>query len=347
MVRSKGGENMSPKQVTIALQGGGTHLAFSWGVIDRLLEDGRINIEGASGTSAGGLTCAALGQGILKNGNQGARDELAAFWKMISEQGEKVGLVPSALDRTLTNGGIDFSTFQFIIRGLMAARASPYQWNPYGLQMFKKLLEDFFDFEALASHAEYKLFLSATNVRSGKLKIFQGEELTADAFMASACVPFLSQAVEVNGEIYWDGAYTGNPSLFPLIYNCESTDIIVILVIPHEIKGTPTSYDEISNRVQELFHTNTLTREMRSIEFVTGLIEQGIIDKSKMKKMNIHLIQDHEFFSGLASSSRANTDWDFLQMLYDRGRSVAGKWLKKNFDNIGVRSSVDVKETFV
>jgi NTE family protein len=338
---------MIKKKVTLALQGGGTHLAFSWGVVDRLLEDGRIVIEGASGTSAGGLTCAAIGQGILKNGNQGARDELEAFWKMISEQGKQLGLVPNALDRLLSNQGVDFAPFQFLVRSLLAAQLSPYQWNPYGLELFRKLIEDFFDVTALANHPEFKLFLTATNIRSGKVKIFQGEELTPEAFMASSCIPFLTQAVEVNGEIYWDGAYTGNPSLFPLIYNCESSDIIVILVIPHQITGTPTSFEQITNRVQELFHTNTLTREMRSIEFVTGLINQGIADKNRLKKMNIHVIEDYEYLGRLASTSRTNTEWDFLQMLYKHGHDVASKWIEKNFDNIGVRSSVDVKQSFV
>lgn len=338
---------MNKKKVSLALQGGGTHLAFSWGVIDRLLEDGRFEIEGASGTSAGGLTCAALGQGILKNGALGGRQELAAFWKMISDQGHKLGLNPGLMDKTFTNQGIDFTPFQYLIKGILAAQLSPYQWNPYGLYLFKQLLEDFFDFKALSTHPEFKLFLSATNVRSGKLKIFSGEELTVDAFMASSCIPLLSQAVEIDGEIYWDGAYTGNPSLFPLIYNCESSDIIVVLVIPHEIKSTPISFEQITSRVQELFHSNTLTREMRSIEFITSLIENGTIDKDKMKKINIHVIQDYEFFTNLSASSRSNTDWEFLKMLYERGRSVAEQWIKDNYENIGKRSSTNVKESFV
>jgi NTE family protein len=335
------------KKVTLALQGGGTHLAFSWGVIDYLLKDGRFEIEGASGTSAGGLTCAALCQGMLKNGPQGAREELSAFWKMISDQGMRAGLKPSMLDSLLTTDGVDFSPVQQLLNSVMAARLSPYQWNPYGEKLFRKLLEDFFDFKKISTHPDFKLFLSATNVRSGKLRIFTGDELTVDAFMASSCVPLLSQAVQIEDEIFWDGGYTGNPSLFPLIYNCESADIIVVLVIPHEITGTPTSYADITNRVQELFHSNTLTREMRSIEFITSLIDQGIVDKDKLKKVNVHVIEDHQFFTGLAASSRVNTDWHFLLKLYERGRSVAAKWVEENYDNVGKRSSTDVKGTYV
>lgn len=338
---------MDNKTVSLALQGGGTHLAFSWGVIDYLLEDGRINFEGGSGTSAGGLSCAALAQGFLKNGKQGARDELEAFWKMISEQGSKASLTPTLLDTLLTNNGIAFSPVMTVLNSLPTLQMSPYQWNPYGLKLFADMLNEFFDIEALSTYEDFKLFLTATNVRSGKLKLFTGNELSVEAFMASACLPILSQAVEIDGEAYWDGGYIGNPSLFPLIYNCDSTDIIVVLVIPHEIPTTPNSYKDITWRMQELLHTNTLTREMRAIEFVTSLIDQGIADKTKLKRMNIHVIEDHQFFNDLDPTSRLNTDWYFLKKLYTRGREVAAKWLKANYDNIGKKSSTNVKDSYV
>lgn len=335
---------MKKKKITLALQGGGTHLAFSWGVVDALLEDGRFEIEGASGTSAGGLTCAALAQGLLKNGLQGGRDELEAFWKMISERGGQLGLSPSPFD---SNYGIDFTTTQILLKFIQVSHLSPYQWNPYGIDLFRKLLEDFFDFNLIKTFKNFKLFLTATNVRNGKLKVFSGNELSTEAFMASSCVPLLSQAVEVDGEKYWDGAYTGNPSLFPLIYNCESKDIVVILVIRQEMKEAPTSYDEIVNRIQELFHTNTLTREMRAIEFITDLIDQGIVDRNKLKKMNIHVIQDNELFSNLASSSRSNTDWTFLNMLFEKGRDLGKNWIKEHYGDVGNRSSTNVKEKYL
>lgn len=338
---------MKNKTVSLALQGGGTHLAFSWGVIDYLLEDGRIHIEGGSGTSAGGLTCAAIAQGLLKNGKQGARDEMEAFWKMISEQGKKAGLTPSMLDTLLTNSGIGFSPVMGVLNNIPLMQLSPYQWNPYGLKLFADMLNEFFNIEELSTYEDFKLFLTATNVRSGKLKLFTGNELTVEAFMASACLPVLSQAVEIDGESYWDGGYIGNPSLFPLIYNCESSDIIVVLVIPHEIPTTPTTYKDITWRMQELMHTNTLTREMRAIEFVTSMIDQGIADKTKLKRVNIHVIEDHQFFSELDPTSRLNTDWKFMKKLYSRGREVAKKWLDENYDNIGKRSSTDVKDTYV
>lgn len=338
---------MKHKTVSIALQGGGTHLAFTWGVIDYLLEDGRINFEGGSGTSAGGLVCAAMAQGFLKNGKQGARDELEAFWKMISEQGKKVGLKPTLLDEILTKSGIGFSPIMGVLNNIPMMKISPYQWNPYGLKLFADMLNEFFDIEALSTYEDFKLFLTATNVRSGKLKLFTGKELSVETFMASACLPILSQAVEIDGESYWDGGYIGNPSLFPLIYNCESPDIIVVLVIPHEIPTTPISYKDITWRMQELLHTNTLTREMRAIEFVTSLIDQGIADKTKLKRVNIHVIEDHQFFTDLDPTSRLNTDWKFMKKLYARGREVAAKWLEANYDNIGKRSSTDMKDRYV
>jgi len=338
---------LEKKTVTLALQGGGTHLAFSWGVIDYLLEDGRFVFEGGSGTSAGGLTCTALAQGLLKNGRQGGRDELANFWKMISEQGAQLGLFPSSFDKFLTGQQMEFSPAVSVINGLMLAHLSPYQWNPYGLKLFRKLLNDFFDFEKLSDMECFKLFLTATNVRNSKLKIFTENEITVESVMASACLPLLSQAVEIDGEVYWDGGYIGNPSLFPLIYNCDTPDIIVILVIPHEISHIPTTYKEIKWRMQELFHTSTLIREMRAIEFITNLIDEGIADKTKLKKINVHVIEDHTFFSSLDPSSMLNTDWNFLMTLYERGRTVAAEWLVKYYDDIGVRSSTNVKDTFV
>jgi NTE family protein len=338
---------MAKKTVSLALQGGGTHLAFSWGVIDYLLEDGRFEIEGGSGTSAGGLTCAALAQGLMKNGNQGGRDELAAFWKMVSEQGTRIGLIPSVIDKMLSSHGMEYSPALSILSGLMAAHLSPYQWNPNGENLFRTLLTDFFDFDKLSEMDSFKLFLTATNVRNSKLKIFTGHGITPEAVMASSCLPLMSQAVEIDGESYWDGGYIGNPSLFPLIYNCESADIIVILVIPHEISNTPTTYKEIKWRMEELFHTSTLIREMRAIEFVTSLIDQGIADTAKLKKVNVHVIEDSKFMSSLGPASMLNTEWDFLQMLYKRGRSVAAEWLENHYEDIGKRSSTNVKDTFV
>lgn len=338
---------MKRKTVSIALQGGGTHLAFSWGVIDYLLEDGRFEIEGASGTSAGGLTCAALAQGLRKNGLKGGRDELAAFWRMISVQGELLGLKPNYVDRLISSEGMGFSFSLLMLNNLMMSWLTPGQWNPYGTESLKTLLTDFFDFDNLAADKNFKLFVTATNVMNSKLKIFTGQELTADALMASACVPLLSPPVKIDNELYWDGAYIGNPSIFPLIDKCESPDIIVILVVPHQITKPPSSVTDIKWRMQELFHTNALVREMRAIDFVTNLIDAQVGETQQLKKINMHVIEDNEFFSGLDSSSRLNTDRDFLKTLYKRGRLVAAKWVEENYDTVGKRSSLDIKATFM
>lgn len=338
---------MKKKIISLALQGGGTHLAFSWGVIDYLLEDGRFEIEGGSGTSAGGLTCAALAQGLLKDGSKGGRKELAAFWDMVSVQGALLGLKPSYLDKLFSSEGMGFSFSMTLLNSMMMSWFQPTKWNPYGIKSFKNLLNDFFDFEKLANNEKFKLFITATNVMNAKLKIFKGKELTADAFMASACVPLLSPPVEIDGELYWDGAYIGNPSLFPLINDCESSDIVVILVIPHQITKPPTSVKDIKWRMQELFHTNALIREMRAIDFITSLIDNQKMKDQPLKKVNIHVIEDNEFFSNLDSSSRLNTESDFLKLLYERGRVVAKNWVDKNYKHVGNRSSIDIKETFM
>lgn len=337
---------MHKKKISLGLQGGGTHLAFTWGVIDYLLEDGRFEFEGASGTSAGGLSCAALAQGLLKNGNQGGREELRAFWDMIAKEGALLGLTPSSIDRYFNSQGIDFSLSMTMIKNMVMRKIFSNQQNPFDLKIFRNILENFFDFKTLSNDKQFKLFITATNVLTSKLKIFSGEEIGVESLMASACIPMFSQTVEIDGELYWDGAYIGNPSLFPLIYNCESPDILVILVVPHKIKKAPDTLRGIRWRMSELFHTNTLIREMRAVEFITDLIDHRQVQQNHLKRINMHLIDDNDFFSELNPSSRLNTDRVFLNMLYDRGRSVAKSWVEANYEYVGSQSTIDIKKIF-
>jgi NTE family protein len=206
----------------------------------------------------------------------------------------------------------------------------------------RQVLEQSVDFETLRQKSALKLFLSATNVRTGKVKVFGNDELSADAVLASACLPFMFQAVNINGESYWDGGYMGNPAIFPLIYKCESRDIVVVHINPIERDETPTTARDILNRINEISFNSSLMREMRAIAFVTKMIDDGVIDDGKMKRMLIHAVEGQDFMRDLGVSSKMNADWEFLTHLRDVGRERAERWLEDNFSSIGARTSVDL-----
>lgn len=338
-------KNPAPKnkKIAIGMQGGGSHGAFTWGVLDYLLEDGRIDIDGASGTSAGGMNCLALCQGMAEGGKEGARKNLYRYWKTLSESSKKMGLLPTPLDKFKGGHGISTNPLLFL-SGLITKNLSPYEWNPKNQNMLKDLIKDLFNFKKISTYEDLKVFLCATNVRTSKLKIFSGQELTPEAVLASACLPGLFQAVNIEGEDYWDGGFIGNPAIFPLIYNCDSSDIVVILLTPQYRYNTPKTVDEIHWRMTELSLINTLAREMRAISFVTKLINEGVADSTKIKKINIHVIENNHVFADLDHTSALNCDWEFFQFLFEKGRETAQKWVAKNFDNIGVSSTADFNE---
>jgi len=243
------------KCVNLALQGGGAHGAFTWDVIDRLLEEPRLEMEGVSATSAGAMNAAVMAHGLTTGGRKGAREALEEFWHGVARVSAPFGAL---------------QLFEVMSRFL-----SPYQLNPFNYNPLRQLIRQVIDFEQLRRRSAIKLFLSATNVRTGKIKVFTDKEITADCVLASACLPFLYQAVEIDGEHYWDGGYMGNPALFPLIYSCHSRDILIVHVNPVERPGKPTSAHEIANRVNEISFNSSLMREMRADAFVTKLIDDG------------------------------------------------------------------------
>lgn len=211
----------------------------------------------------------------------------------------------------------------------------------------RDVLEAHVDFEALRAHSQIKLFLCATNVETGKVRIFTCDDITPDAVLASACLPFMFQAVEIEGEYYWDGGYVGNPAIYPLIYHCDSSDVMIVHLNPIVRRGCPRTAAEIMNRLNEVSFNSSLMREMRAIAFVTSLIERGKLDPSEARQMLIHSIRSDEEMSELGVSSKLNADWDFLQSLRDKGRRRAEQWLAENFDAIGQRSSVDLRAEFL
>jgi NTE family protein len=300
---------VAPKRVTktinLALQGGGAHGAFTWGVIDRLLEDGRLDFDGIVATSAGAMNAAVLACGLAEGGLDGARTALTNFWRRVSHAGIWSPLQPTVFDRLMQNQTTESSP-AFLAFDMMTRLLSPYQFNPFNLNPLRMVLEKSVDFDVIrAAHCPIKLFLCATNVRSGKVKIFDNSEVSIDAVMASACLPFLFQAVEIGGEAYWDGGYMGNPAIFPLIYNCDSRNVLVININPIRRDEIPRTATGILNRINEISFNSSLMREMRAIAFVTDLIDQDKALSAKLKKIHIHSIAPTK--SRPTSMSRASS----------------------------------------
>jgi len=335
------------KTINLALQGGGAHGAFTWGVLDRLLEDERIALEAISATSAGAMNAAACAYGMAIGGPEAARRALERFWMGVSDAAQLSPLRPSWVDRVQANWGLEWSP-AFLAFDLVTRLFSPYEFNPLNLNPLKRVLETVVDFEVLRQpDAPLKLFLSATNVRTGRVKVFARDELCADAVLASACLPFIFHAVEIGGEAYWDGGYVGNPAIFPLIYHCESRDVVVVHINPLHRPEVPRTARDILNRVNEISFNSSLVREMRAIQFVTDLIDGGRLRDTEMKRMFIHSIAADEVMGKLGVNSKLNANRDFLTYMRDAGRRYAGEWLERNFDDLGIRSTVDIRAEYL
>jgi len=337
---------MATKLATLALQGGGSHGAFTWGVLDRLLEDERIEIEGISGASAGAINAVVLAHGLTAGGREGARQALEAFWGSVATT-TPFGPVsarwpePPALAAHSPDPAI--KAYVFFARFL-----SPYQLNPFNLNPLRDLLAAQVDFERIKSDCRIKLFIAATKVATGRLRLFSTRELTLEALLASACIPSLNHAVEIDGEAYWDGGLTANPPLRPLLYECEARDILVVLLHPLHRPEVPATADEIAHRLTEISFGSALSRELQGLalakkEAESALFSLGRLER-RLRRLNLHLIEAHDVMSRLNVLSRLNTHRAFIEGLRDEGRSRADAWLKKNFRHIGARSSLALAE---
>ena len=335
------------RTINLALQGGGAHGAFTWGVLDRLLEEENLALEGISATSAGAMNAACLAYGHAVGGRTGARETLDLFWQRVSEAGRLAPLQPSWIDRIQANWGLPWSP-SFVAFDLVTRLFSPYEFNPLNLNPLRDVLERTVDFQVLReAECPLKLFLSATNVRTGRVKVFDKRELCADAVLASACLPFLFHAVEIDGEAYWDGGYMGNPAIFPLIYGCDSPDVVVVHINPTVRPDVPRSARDILNRVNEISFNSSLMREMRAIQFVTSLIDGDRVKDMHLKRMFVHAIAADEVMGRLGVSSKMNSDMTFLHYLRDAGRRAADEWLEQSGGDIGVRSSLDIHAAYL
>jgi NTE family protein len=338
--------NNNGKTVNLALQGGGAHGAFAWGVVDRLIEDERISFEGISATSAGAMNAAVLAYGLTIGGREGAKRTLAEFWRRVSEAAAWSPLQPTLLDRLFNNHSIEKSP-AFLVFDMMTRLFSPYQFNPLNYNPLRDVLKDTIDFERLRRESVVKLYLCATNVRTGKVKIFENHELSVSTVLASSCLPLLFQAIEIDGEAYWDGGYMGNPAIFPLIYGCQSVDVIIVHINPIVRTEIPRTAGDILNRLNEISFNSSLMREMRAIAFGNKLVESGAFRGNEMKSMLVHAIEADELMRGLGAASKFNADWEFLTHLRDVGRACAEDWLTANFDHIGARSTIDIHARYM
>jgi NTE family protein len=284
--------------------------------------------------------------GLGRGGRDEAKRALDAFWGNISQAAQTGPLQPSPFDQMSSGWNLDHSA-AFVAFDMLTRMLSPYQLNPMNLNPLRGALEKSVDFERLSGCRKVKLFISATNVRTGKVRVFKSGEITPDVLLASACLPFLFQAVTVDGEPYWDGGYMGNPAIFPLIYGTDTQDVVIVQINPLGCDRVPTTATEIMNRVNEISFNSSLMREMRAISFVTDLVDEGKLDAGTYKRINVHWIEAEQQMKGLGVSSKLNSRMDFLLHLKTIGRQVADQWIAAHFDAIGQRSTIDIKEKFL
>ena len=335
----------SPKKINLALQGGGAHGAFTWGVLDSLLADPRLEIEGISGASAGAINAVVLADGLARGGTAEARKRLAEVWRAVSTNGDLSPLERSVTDRLLSFVPYEGSPAQAWVDAV-ARFWSPYDFNPLNINPLKDVVERFVDFEKLRSSGDRQLFVSATNVFTGRLRIFPRERITAEVILASACLPMVFQAVEIEGVPYWDGGYMGNPAIFPFFRTTDTEDVLIVSINPVQRNATPRTQNEIMNRINEITFNSSLIAEYRAIEFVTRLIDQGKLPRGRgageYRRINVHRIALDNAFKELTADSKLDSDFAFFELLRDGGQRAGKDFLNKHFEDLGVRGTVDI-----
>jgi NTE family protein len=332
-------ESREPVLIDLALQGGGSHGAFTWGVLDRLLEESWLRIDGISGTSAGAMNAVVLADGYATDGPKGAKAALDAFWRHVAHAARFSPLRRSPMDILLGRWTLDTSPF-YLAFDLASRVFSPYDLSPRAANPLRDILGECVDFTHVA-HAPIRLFVTATNVRTGRGRVFRNAELTPDVLLASACLPTMFQAIEIDGDAYWDGGYSGNPTITPLVRECKSQDTFLVAVNPVERPGIPRSASEIINRLNEVSFNATLLKELRMIALLRQVADPGSSEGAQWAGMRIHLIAS-ALLRDLGASSKLNAEWDFLCMLRDEGRRSADAFLTAHGKNVGKRSSIDL-----
>lgn len=335
------------RRINLALQGGGAHGAFTWGVLDRLLEDEEIEVAGISGSSAGALNGAALKAGWLQNGRKGARENLDWLWaqmgalKDLRLPGWMAGGLPLA---GMMSDALELSP-PYLMADAMSRMVSPYASGPFYANPLERVVRQF-RFDRVCADGGPAFFVGATNVHSGKIRIFTGEEISTESLLASACLPTLFRAVEIGGEHYWDGGYTGNPALFPLFSPDLPADIVIVNINPLERRDVPKSPQEIQNRINEISFNSSLLRELRAIRFVQELLDSGAVRAGTMKRVHVHMIADDETMRELSVATKLMPTPFTLGRLKAAGRRAADAFLKAHRDDLGAGSTVDLAAAY-
>lgn len=328
-----------PVLVDLALQGGGSHGAFTWGVLDRLLEEPWLRIDGVSGTSAGAMNAAILVYGHHKGGAPGAREALEQFWRRVADAARFSPFQRGPLDVLLGRWTLDSSPM-YIAMDLMSRLVSPYDVNPHGANPLRDILAEVIDFDELAE-APIHLFVTATNVRTGRGKVFKNAAVTPDVLLASACLPTLFQAIEIDGEAYWDGGYSGNPTLSTLVQDCESEDTILVPINPIERPGIPRSASDILNRLNEVSFNSAVLKELKMMALLRKVADPGDGEGRRWARMRIHLVRN-DIMAELGASSKLNAEWAFFEYLRDEGRKAAQTFLEAHAHDLGRRSTLNL-----
>lgn len=328
--------------INLALQGGGAHGALAWGVLDRLLEEPRLRITEISGASAGAMNAVVLAQGMEVGGRQGARDALSAFWKAVSRAARFSPIQRSYWDRVRGSFSLDASP-GYLISETLSRIFSPYQLNPFDINPLRAVLKQAVDFDAV-NRSQVRLHVTATNVRTGQPRIFSSGEITVEAVMASACLPLMYHAVEIDGEAYWDGGFSANPALTPLILDSKVVDVLIVQLNPLRREELPRTAREIINRMNEISFNTSLVKELRALSTLGRMIDEGIVTLTEGNDLRLHLIHGEADLQELSASSKLNAEWAYLQDLFARGRIWADDWLAKNLDQVGKRSTFSVDE---
>ena len=328
-----------PVLIDLALQGGGSHGAFTWGVLDRLLEEPRLRIAAISGTSAGAMNAAVLADGWTEGGAEGARQALDKYWQRVSRSATFSPLQRSPIDRIMGRWTLDTSP-AYIAMDLMSRMLSPYDLNPLDLHPLRSVLADSIDFDRL-SRSPIKLFVTATKVRTGRGRIFRNGEITADVLLASACLPTMFRAIEIDGEAYWDGGYAGNPTITPLVRESDAHDVILVQINPTERPEAPRSAAEILDRLNEISFNSPLAKELRMIALLRQVAGPGTGEGARWAQMRTHRIKSDKL-AQFGASSKLNAEWDFVAMLRTEGRHAADAFLAAYADELGKRSTADL-----
>ena len=335
------------KKINVALQGGGSHGAYSWGVLDRLLADDRIEIEAVSGTSAGAMNAVVMAEGLVEGGREKARAQLSDFWRRIayrvpssqiegwSNDWTKAWEKAWTLDQKATTAAVSSWWSQF---------ASPYQFNPLNINPLRDILLNEVDFNRVRSCTQMQLFISATNVRTGQIKVFTGDEVTADAVLASACLPTVFHAVEIGSEAYWDGGFMGNPAIEPFFTTCSASDLLLVQINPIRRDEVPRNPQDIANRVNEISFNAPLLRELRHVEFVNKCLRRGELKESGYREIFLHRVGGGADLQSYPASSKFDGDLELIEALHNLGFKAMELWLAKNFEKIGQVSTMPLDE---